>query len=272
MLRSVGETSNLSLINKNMQPYRITLATILQRKVWIIAILCVLVLPLILPYLTSYERNPSLIEPARAQAAWICLWVVALAWILFQAARFGDDSARSGLGAYFLSAGISRVSQMFQLWCACLTFLVPLVMVTVAVCLIGAMPSGDGQAQIWITTNLQYAALFLLVVAPLALVAISVGSRFGATVGYLLPLSLSLYGIYGVGYLAMMTSVQGNVVIEWLYVISPHYHLADLTPRLVFKHGTMLTSEFLHLVAYFIGIKLVLSMLSTICFQAKSAA
>ena len=89
-----------------MQLYRLTLATILQRKVWIIALLCVLVLPLILPYLTSYERNPSLIEPARAQAAWICLGVVSLAWVLYQAARFGDDSARSGLGSYFLSAGI----------------------------------------------------------------------------------------------------------------------------------------------------------------------
>ena len=98
------------------------------------------------------------------------------------------------------------------------------------------------------------------------------GSRFGATIGYLLPLSLSLYGIYGVGYLGMMTSVEGNVLIEWLYVISPHYHLADLTPRLVFKHGSMLTSEFLQLVAYFVGVKLILSMFSTVCFQAKPAA
>ena len=255
-----------------MQLYRLTLATIIQRKVWIIATLCVLALPLILPYLTSYERNPSLIEPARAQAAWICLWVVSLAWGLFQAARFGDDSARSGLGAYFLSTGVSRLSQMIQIWLACLTFLIPLTVITVAVCLIGAMPGDDGQAKMWIATNLQYAALFLLVVAPLALVAISVGSRFGATVGYLFPLSLSLYGVYGVGYLAMMTAVQDNVLLDWLYVVSPHYHLADLTPRLVFKHGSMLTSEFLQLVAYFIGVKLVLSMLSTVCFQAKPAS
>ena len=255
-----------------MQLYRLTLATILQRKVWIIAVLCVLALPLILPYLTPYESNPSLIEPARAQAAWVCLWVVALAWVLFQASRFGDDSARSGLGAYFLSVGVSRFGQMIQIWMACLTFLIPLVAITVAVCLIGAMPGDEIQAKMWVVTNLQYAALFILVLAPLALVAISVGSRFGATVGYLLPLSLSLYGIYGVGYLGMMVAVEGNILLDWLYVISPHYHLADLTPRLVFKHGSMLTSEFLHLVAYFFGIKLVLSMLSTVCFQAKPAA
>ena len=241
----------------------------LQRKVWIIALLCALVLPIILPYLTPYESNPSLIEPARAQAAWICLWVVAIAWVFFQAARFGDDTARSGLGAYFLSAGVSRVSQMMQIWLACLTFLLPLVAITVGLCLIGAMPSGASQASMWVATNMQYAALFLLVTMPLVMLAAAVGSRFGSTIGYLVPLCLSVYGIYGVGYLAMMTTVQNNVLLDWLYVVSPHYHLADLTPRLVFRHGSMLGSEFLHLVAYFVGIKLVLSMISTLCFQAK---
>lgn len=252
-----------------MQLYRLTLATMLQRKVWIIALLCALVLPLVLPYLTPHESNPSLIQPARAQAAWICLWVIAIAWVFFQAARFGDDMARSGLGSYFLSAGVSRVSQMMQIWLACLTFLLPLVAITVAVCLIGAMPSEASQAKMWIATNMQYGALFLLVTMPLMMLATAVGSRFGSTIGYLVPLSLSVYGMYGVGYLAMMTTVQNNALLDWLYVASPHYHLADLTPRLVFKHGSMLSSEFLHLVAYFVGIKLVLSMISTLCFQAK---
>lgn len=255
-----------------MQLYRLTLATILQRKVWVIAFLCVLVLPIILPYLTPHESNPSLIEPARAQAAWICLWVVAIAWVFFQAARFGDDTARSGLGAYFLSAGVSRVSQMMQIWLACLTFLLPLVAITVAVCLIGAMPGDSAQADMWVATNLQYAALFLLVTMPLVMMATAVGSRFGGTIGYLIPLCMSVYGMYGVGYLAMMTTVQDNVLLDWLYVISPHYHLADLTPRLVFRHGSMVGSEFFQLVAYFVGIKLVLSMFSTLCYRAKPAA
>ena len=98
-------------------------------------------LPIVLPYLTPYESNPSLIEPARAQAAWGCLWVVTIAWLFFQAARFGDDTARSGLGAYFLSSGVSGLSQMMQIWLACLSFLLPLVLVTLAVCFIGAMPA-----------------------------------------------------------------------------------------------------------------------------------
>jgi len=243
----------------------------IQRKVWIIALFCALVLPIVLPYLTPYESNPSLLEPARAQAAWGCLWVVTIAWLFFQAARFGDDTARSGLGAYFLSSGVSGLSQMIQIWLACLSFLLPLVLVALAVCFIGAMPSDSAQAQMWVATNLQYAALFLLVVTPLMMVAVSVGSRFGSTVGYLIPLCMSIYGMYGVGYLAMMTDAQSNLLLDWLYVVSPHYHLADLTPRLVFKHGSMLGSEFLQLVVYFAGIKIVLAMLSTLTFQPKAA-
>ena len=243
----------------------------IQRKVWIIALFCALVLPIVLPYLTPYESNPSLLEPARAQAAWGCLWVVTIAWLFFQAARFGDDTARSGLGAYFLSSGVSGLSQMIQIWLACLSFLLPLVLIALVICFIGAMPSDSAQAQMWIATNLQYAALFLLVVTPLMMVAVSVGSRFGSTVGYLIPLCMSIYGMYGVGYLAMMTDAQSNLLLDWLYVVSPHYHLADLTPRLVFKHGSMLGSEFLQLVVYFAGIKMVLAMLSTLTFQPKAA-
>jgi len=254
-----------------MQLYRLTLATIFQRKVWIVALLSVLVLPIVLPYLTPHESNPTLVQPARAQAAWVTLWVVSVAWVFFQASRFGDDTARSGMGSYFLSTGMSRISQMLQIWAACMSFLLPMVVVTIAVCLLGAMPSAADQHSMWIATNLQYAALFLLVIAPLAMLAISVGSRFGSTIGYVIPLCMSVYGLFGVGYLAMMIDVQDNIFLDWLYVLSPHYHLADLTPRLVFKQGSMLSSEFLQLVGYFVGLKLVLSMISTVCFQAKPA-
>lgn len=253
-----------------MQLYKLSLATMIQRKVWIIALLCAILLPIVLPYLTPYESNPALIEPARAQAAWICLWVITVAWLFFQAARFGDETSRSGIGAFFLSSGVSGMSQLIQIWLACLTFLIPLVAITLVVCFIGAMPGNEAEAQMWVATNLQYAALFLLVVTPLMMVAVSIGSRFGSTIGYLIPLCMSIYGMYGVGYLAMMTEVQSNLLLDWLYVVSPHYHLADLTPRLVFKQGSMLGSEFLQLVVYFVGIKIVLAMLSSLTFQPKA--
>jgi hypothetical protein len=69
----------------------------------------------------------------------------------------------------------------------------------------------------------------------------------------------------------MMTEVQCNLLLDWLYVVSPHYHLADLTPRLVFKQGSMLSSEFLQLVVYFAGIKIVLAMFASLTFQPRAA-
>lgn len=230
-------------------------------------LLCVFLFPLILPYLTPYDVNPTMIEPARAQAAWGTLWVVSIGWVLFQSAGFGDHTARSGLGSYFLSAGISRVSQMLQMWLACLTFLIPLLFVTLVLSVLGSMP--DGGAGAWVAVNFQYALLLVLVVSPLMMLSISLGSRLGATAGYVLPLFLALYGMYGVGYLAMMTEVEDNVLLDTIYVFSPHYHLADLTPRLVFKQGSMIGAEFFQLVAYFIGVKLVFTMVSTLLFRAK---
>jgi len=131
-----------------MQLYRLTLATIFQRKIWVVAFLSVLVLPVVLPYLTPYETNPTIVEPARAQAAWVTVWVVAIAWIFFQAARFGDEASASGMGSYFLSAGVSRVSQLFQIWLACMTFFLPLALLTLIVCLVGAMPGDKEQASL----------------------------------------------------------------------------------------------------------------------------
>lgn len=253
-----------------MPLYRLTIETIFQRKVWVIMLFCLLLFPLVLPFFTPHNVNPTLIDPARAQAAWVTLWVVSIGWGFFQAAGFGCNNANSGLGSYFLSAGVSRVSQMIQIWLACLTFVLPLVAVTLIVSLVGAMPDGDAGA--WVVTNLQYTLLLVLVVSPLMMISLSLGSRFGATAGYVLPLFLVLYGMYGVGYLTMMTDVEDNVFLDTLYVLSPHYHLADLTSRLVFKQGGMLGSEFLQLVGYFVGVKLILIVLSALFFKVKPSA
>ncbi|MGJ8661799.1 MAG: hypothetical protein ACSHXL_07160 [Bacteroidota bacterium] len=252
-----------------MRLYRLTLATILQRKVWVLAILCLLLMPAVLPYLTPHDANPTLIQPARAQAAWICLWVVMVSWVFFQAAAFGSDTSQSSLGTYFLSGGVGRMSQLFQIWLACMTFAVPLIIITSLVSILGAMPTIGAEKGMWVGMNLQYASLLILVVSPLVLLAISVGSRFGGTIGYLLPFCMILYGMYGVGYLTMMTEVRDNVLIDTLYVISPHYHLADLTPRLIFKHGSMLTDDFLQLIVYFLAVKVVLTVVSVSCFKIK---
>ena len=250
-----------------MRPFKLTMTTLFARKGWILAWTAALGLPLTLPYLTPWEANVKLLEPARAQVAWSTAWLVAILWTLTQSARFGEANSRTGIGAYFCSAGISRISQLFQIWAATMIYLLPVVGIAVAVCLIGAMPANPEEAGLWVATNFQYAALFLLTVAPLALLAVALGSRFGALVGYVSPVFLCLYGLYGVGYLGQMIKLRDNALLEWLYALSPHYHLADLTPRLVFKMGSYPGDVFTSLVVYFIGLTLVLGVAASSLFR-----
>lgn len=250
-----------------MRPFKLTATTLFARKGWILALVAAIGLPLTLPYLTPWEANVKLLEPARAQVAWTVAWLIAILWTLTQAARLGEANSRTGIGAYFRSAGIGRVSQLFQIWLATMIYLLPVVVVAVAICLVAAMPGNAKEAEMWVATNLQYAVLFLLTVAPLALLAVGLGSRFGALVGYVTPLSLCLYGIYGVGYLGQMIKLRDNELLEWLYAVSPHYHLADLTPRLVFKMGQYPADTFASLLVYFVGITLVLGVVSSGMFR-----
>lgn len=252
-----------------MPLFRLTLVTLFARKAWFFVIFAALLLPFALPYLTPVETNSTLLEPARAQAAWSVLWVVALVWTFSSAARMGEANARTGLGAYFRSRGTGRLSQMFQIWLGCMVYLLPVVIIAVTICLVAAMPSNAQEASMWVVTNLQFAALFLLTVGPLALLCVALGSRFGALVGYVVPVSLCIYGLYGVGYLGMMIRLQGGRFLEWAYVMSPQYHLADLTKRLVFKMGSLPMSAFGEQVVYFSGITLVLAVISTFFFRTE---
>ena len=132
------------------------------------------------------------------------------------------------------------------------------------------MPQLEAEAKMWVTTNLQFALLFITAVAPLALLCIALGSRFGSLVGYVVPLTLCLYGLYGVNYVGMMIRLPGdNVLLEWLYAVSPHYHLADLTPRLVFKMGSLPGESFGTLLTYFVGVTIVLIACSSTLFRTE---
>jgi len=254
-----------------MHLYKLTIATIIQRKVWVVALLWLLVLSLVLPNIMAYN-NPTLIEPARAQAAWVSLWAISLIWIMFQAARFGEDNARSGVGSYFLGLGKSHANQLFQIWLACLTFLIPLVLITMGICLLGAMPHDPEQAEVWAVLNGQSALLFVLAIAPLMLLASALGSRLGSTAGFIVPLFLMLYGLYGVGSIGMMSDKAHSPLLDWVVVFSPHYHLADLNERLVFRLGKMVWSEYFQILGYFVGLGVALGAFSALLFRAQSKA
>jgi hypothetical protein len=250
-----------------MKLFKLTVTTLFARKTWVLAILAAIVLPFVLPYLTPYEGNVQLLQPARAQVAWSMAWLIAILWVFAQAAKQGEINSRTGIGDYFRSANVGRVSQLFQIWLAMMVYVLPVIVIAITVCLTIAMPGGSNEVGMWVMTNLQYAALFFLTVAPLTLLAVGLGSRFGALVGFVGPLALCLYGLYGVGFIRQMIRSRDNPMVEFIYTFSPHYHLANLTPRLVFKMGEYPAEVFGSLLVYFAGIMLVIGVVSSSVFR-----
>lgn len=242
-----------------MELYRLTLASILSRKTFAIFAVLLLALPFALPYMTPWESKPSLLEPARAQAAWVLLWVSAIGWLLFQGATIGDRWASHGLLEYFKTLGVSRWRQMAQIWLSCFTVFAGMVAIAFAISTFTAMPGDPGEARHWIVTNLQYVLLFLLVVAPLLALAISLGTRFNGAAAYAVTVGLALYGLFGIGYLEIFLADNDNPLLNLLFILSPHYHLSDLTSRLVFKLGAVPWAELGRIAAYLGGLALLLT-------------
>ena len=252
-----------------MSLYKLTLTTILTRKTFIIFAVLFLVLPWLLPLVTPFEQKPQLIEPARAQAAWSLLWMLALGWLFYQAAAFGDRWSSHGVLEYFKTLGVSRLKQIGQIWLSVLTLFGGFVAMVVAICLLFAMPGESGEVKMWIMTNLQYALLFLLVVAPLALLAIALGTRLNATAAYVITAGFAVYGLFGVGYLDFFLSQTGSPFFDMLFIISPHYHLSDLTSRLVFKLGEVEATNFINITLYLAGLGLLTSAIACSLFREK---
>ena len=164
--------------------YKLTLASLLARKTFVIFAFILLVFPFALPLMTPWETKPSLLEPARAQAAWVLLWVTALGWLLFQGATIGDRWSSDGILEYFKAVGLKKHQQIAQIWLACFTVFSGLAVITFTISTFTAMPSNPIEAQHWVTTNLQYLSLFLLVVAPLLGLAIALGTRINGAAAY----------------------------------------------------------------------------------------
>lgn len=255
-----------------MRLFRLTLATIFQRKAWAICAFAVLVLPFALPMVSSATEKPILVQPARILAAWNTLWICTLVWGLFTAAREGENNAKSGIGEYFQTNGLSATRQLLEIWLAVFTFIVPLTLIATAICLFAAAPADPAERSMWWILNAQYAALFLLVVAPLLALATAIASRFGGIAGFAVTFFLTIYGLYGVGYLDNMLKLEANPVLRGLWSASPHYRLADLTQRLYFKTGALPGEAFGMMLVYFAGILAVYTGISRLCFRTKLSA
>ena len=255
-----------------MRLFRLIFATILQRKAWAICAFAVIVLPFALPLISSATEKPILVQPARILAAWGTLWVCTLLWGLFTAAREGETNAKSGVGEYFQTTGMSATRQLFEIWLALFCFIAPLAIITAAICQFAAAPADPVERSMWWVLNLQYAALFLLVVGPLLALATALASRFGGITGFAVTLGIVLYGLYGVGYLDNMLKLEENPILHGVWLFSPHYRFADLTQRLYFKTGALPAGAFWSMALYFAGILAVYTGLSRICFRTKLSA
>ena len=252
-----------------MRLFRLTLATIFQRKVWAICAIAIVVLPFVMPLLSSATEKPMLVEPARIQATWAALWICTLLWGLFTAAKQGETNARSGLGEYFLTTGITPTRQWLAIWLAIACFIIPLTLAAAAVSQFGATPSVPAERSMWWVMNLQYASLFLLVTLPLIALAVALASRFGSIAGFAIPLSLAIYGLYGVGYLDNMLKLEENTLLQSLWLFSPQYRFADLTQRLYFKSGSLPASAYWGMVVYYLGIMAIHLAISRLIFRIK---
>jgi hypothetical protein len=255
-----------------MRLFRLTSATIFQRKSWAICAFAVLVLPFVLPMISSATEKPILIQPARIQAAWGTLWFCALVWGLFTASREGESNAKSGIGEYFQTTGMSATRQLFEIWLAVFCFIAPFALITASICQLALAPADPAEHAMWRILNLQYTTIFLLVIAPLLAFGIALASRFGGIAGFTITLGIALYGLYGVGYLDNMLKLEENPILHGIWLFSPHYHFADLTQRLYFKTGALPAGAFWNMSLYFAGILAVYVGLSRLCFRTKLSA
>lgn len=255
-----------------MRLFRLTFATIFQRKAWAICAFAVICLPFVLPLISSATEKPLLVQPARILAAWNTLWICSLIWGLFTAAREGETNAKSGIGEYFLTTGVSTTRQLFEIWLAVFSFIAPLTILTALICQFAAAPADPAEHSMWWVLNAQYAALFLLVIAPLLALSTALASRFGGITGFSVTLLITLYGLYGVGYLDQMLKLEANPILRSLWLFSPHYRFADLTQRLYFKAGALPTEAFWMMLLYFAGILAVYTGISRLCFRTKLSA
>lgn len=251
-----------------MQLYKLTLASILNRKTFVIFAFLLLALPFALPLMTPWESKPSLLEPARAQAAWVLLWVAALGWLFFQGAMIGDRWSSHGILEYFKTLGVSKTRQMTQIWLSCFTVFAGFALITFAISTFTAMPGDALEARHWIMTNLQYLLLFLLVVAPLLVLAIALGTRLNGAAAYAITVGLALYGLFGIAQLEIFLVDNQNAILNLLYIVSPHYHISDLTSRLVFKLGALTVSDMMTMVVYLGGIGIFTTGLAFQLFRA----
>lgn len=223
---------------------RLSLAGLMGRGSCWLLLLGALVFVWIAPLLTPWEENPQILQPARAQAAWIYAWIALFTWLPFQAAVLGSRLRREGMLEHLQAGGVGKASQCLQLTFAMLIWMLAVVAIAAVICLTLTSPKRPEEAAMWRTLVLQYSVLYSLCGAPLLLLAVAIGTRTAEIIAFIAPVGLLLIGLFGAAWLAPILGGSGSDVLKSLWLALPHYHLADLTPRLVFKMGPLPSADF----------------------------
>ncbi len=228
--------------------FRLSLAGLMGRGSCWLLLLCAGLFIWIAPLLTPWEENPQILQPARAQAAWVYLWITLFTWLPFQASALGHRMRREGMLEHLQAGGTGRFSQCLQLSAAIWVWVLALVAISVVFCLTWTLPKRSEEAQMWATLVFQYAVVFVLCAAPLTVLAVALGTRTAEVIAFLLPTGLLFVGLFGAAWLAPLLGGADSSVLQSFWLALPHYHLADLTPRLVFKMGPLPFAGFMGVV------------------------
>ncbi len=252
-----------------MNPLRLYLSSLMARKVFLVFAVALPLLSIFLPSVAPAYLKPSLTEPARAQSAWILLWLVTVGWIFVEAPSTSHRWRRGGLFELLLPTMRGPFPRPRQLLLVSAGITLPafiLLLETVFICMFLCCPSDPGEAWRWRVTNLQYGILYLLVMAPLTLLAVSLGTLLNPVIAWIVVSTMLAYGLLVQESFAPFLSGGGPLSVLWQYAL-PHYHLADLTDRLVFKLGPLPTGTFVRFSAYFGGWGILLATFALVLYR-----
>lgn len=225
--------------------FRLSTTGILVRgSCWLLILLGILFVWLG-PLVTPWEEKPEILQPARAQAAWMFAWLALFTWLPFQAAALGNRLRKQGMLEHLQAAGRNRLSLCLQLNASIFLWIAVVAVLAMIICLGFCMPKTAAGASNWSWLVLQYAALYVLAAVPLIMLGVALGTRTHEIIAFMVPVGLLFLGLFGGIWLAPFLAQGDSVLGKLFWVLMPHYHLADLTPRLVFKMGPLPTADFL---------------------------
>jgi hypothetical protein len=197
------------------------------------------------PLLTAWEEYPVILQPARAQAGWLYAWLMLFTWIPFQSSALGRRVHAAGLLEFFHARGVSATSLWLQLGAAVLVWVGLVALLATLVCVGPCLPSQADEAWAWTQLVLQFAALYSLVAAPIVLLSVAVATRAGEVIGYVGSVVWLAMGLLAAPLIEPLLTAGESSWRRALWLLFPHAHLADLTPRLVFKMGPLPVADFL---------------------------